>query len=279
MDWDSIHSQEFVVRVLRSHLVSKRVAPTYLFTGPAYSGKEEMARTFACALNCEAGHVFQPCSCASCIKIEKGVHPDVRRIGDAEAKSIKIEEIRDMIKWAYLKPYEGLWKVFVFEGSERLTLEASNALLKTLEEPPAQTVFCLLVVSKSHLLETIQSRAFELRFWPGAGHDQTDLAGLKSSLRENRAGNWEDFFESYVSLERSELHQLFSGLMAVFRERLQEITVGGSYPAEIMRGYLSAIDTLYETREALEANANAKLALSRLAMQLRRILPKAKLVS
>src|SRR5207248_272507 len=110
---------------------------------------------------------FDDCVCASCRKSEAGSHPDLHVLGkDLKLKSIKIEEVRDAIADAALKPYEGKWKVFVVLEAGRLTADASNAFLKTLEEPPPHTVFILTVETKAGLLETIQSRGFEVRLKP-----------------------------------------------------------------------------------------------------------------
>jgi len=270
--WDKIKKQDFVVKILSEHLKSGRLASTYLFTGELESSKEEMARGFACALNCEKEVLFDDCGCVSCSKIIGEGHPDVMWVGAHDAKSIKIEEIRNMMKWVTLKPYEGKWKVFILSGVDRLTHEASNALLKTLEEPPQRTIFCLLAESKSHLLETIQSRSFELRFRPDANVGGPDLRDLKESLSRMQENHWEEVLDSYQSLKRGALNQCFGELMQYFRDRIRDVGGEAKDPSRIA-SYLKAIDSVYESREALESNANQKLVLSRLAMKLRRVSP------
>ncbi|MDD5218921.1 MAG: DNA polymerase III subunit delta, partial [Candidatus Omnitrophica bacterium] len=177
MIWDKIETQPFVTGILKTHVETGRLAATYILSGDVQSGKEEMAQALACALNCEEKKSFESCACASCMKILNGNHPDVRWLGKAEerARSIKIEEVRDMLNWVYLKPYEGEWKVFIVTEADRLTLEAANALLKTLEEPPARTIFCLLVENRSNLLETIQSRSFKLKLRANSNIIEPDL--------------------------------------------------------------------------------------------------------
>ena len=149
MSSDVFERQQFVVRLLESQTQRSRIAHTYLFTGKEEDGLEEIALAFACRLNDEAGLPMGDYSSPSSKKILNGNHPDVMLLGrDETASSLKIEEVRNLIRDVSLKPFEGNYKVAILIGAERLTTEAQNAFLKTLEEPPAQTVFCLLVSKK-----------------------------------------------------------------------------------------------------------------------------------
>ena len=142
----------------------KRHATTYLFTGNELERKKVLALAFARALNCEKVSFATGCDCKSCGKIEAGTHPDVKWYGlDEEANSIKISEVRDFKNWLGLKPFEGRTKVFIFNQAERLTAEAQNALLKSLEEPPVGNVIIFLVPNRKSLFDTIVSRAMEVK--------------------------------------------------------------------------------------------------------------------
>ena len=139
-------------------------ATTYLFTGKELERKKALAIAFARALNCVNPPFQISCSCAACKKIEAGSHPDVKWYGaDEEANSIKIADARDFKSWLSLKPYEGKVKVFIFNQAERLTAEAQNALLKSLEEPPPGNVILFLVPTAKSLFDTISSRATQIK--------------------------------------------------------------------------------------------------------------------
>ena len=267
--------------LLLAHLRLNRIAHTYLFTGPEGEKKNKLVLGFAQALNCERGgfleecptgaitilekkHDGGDCGCVSCKKIEKGIHPDLRWLGkDEKVRSLKIEEVRSVLHEASLKPFEGKWKVFVFQGAERLTLEAANALLKTLEEPPGHSVFLLLVEAKAHLLETIQSRGFEIRVPPEPEPDPREAGEIR--LLEEKG--WEGFFEGIRASSRTELAGVLENLLRYFKTRSAE-----EWPKSPTRSenFLKAFDSVYEVQEAVDANVNQKLALTHLEIQLRR---------
>jgi hypothetical protein len=266
--------QDFAVHVLSSHLKHARLAHTYLFTGEAASGKEDVAMDFACALNCEQQNFFRDCECLSCSKTRRGLHPDIQWVGkDLDVRSIKIEEVREVINTAAMKPYEGKWKVFILNRAERLTTEASNAFLKTLEEPPAHTIFTLLVETKAYLLETIQSRSFEIRMKPLDGAEATaeDADRVRGVLA--MAGDWDDYLRSYQEKPREELKTILNSLTVCLSDTLRRKAGRESSESLPVHEWVEAINTVIETREAVDENANQKLALTRLAMKLGKMIP------
>jgi DNA polymerase-3 subunit delta' len=155
----SVAGHEWAVALLRRSLVEERVGHAYLITGSPQIGKTTLARTFAQALNCahpEAGE--RPCgACRSCRLVSGDSHPDVRLV-EPDGASLKIDQIRALQRQVALSPVEGRWKVYILREMERATPEASNALLKTLEEPPSYTVLLLTASEAEVLLPTIVSR-------------------------------------------------------------------------------------------------------------------------
>ncbi len=251
--------------LLLAHLKRKRIAHTYLFSGPEESAKRELAIRWAQALNCEREKFLEACGCTSCRKISEGNHPDVRRLGgDEKSRSIRIEAVRELIHQASLKPFEGRWKVFIFEGAERLTPDAANALLKTFEEPPEESVFVLLVENKSHLLETIQSRAFEVRVPPAGREDYRRNPAFQRLEKEG----WGGFLAALQGVKWPELSEWLEGLAYYLRDRS---AAEGKQSPERSRELLEALETVYETEEALSANVNQKLALTHLEIQMKGI--------
>jgi DNA polymerase-3 subunit delta' len=180
--FEQLVGQDRAVRVLRSALMRDRVAHSYLFTGPESVGKSTAARVFAQALNCEAEREEAPCGrCRSCALIERGNHPDVRvltisaDIRGRQRSEISIDQIRQnpkkpretpppLIHDAYLKPGMGRHKVYIIDPADRMSEEASNAVLKVLEEPPPHVVLILVSSEPASLLPTIVSRCQQVAF-------------------------------------------------------------------------------------------------------------------
>ena len=151
--------QERAIRLLQRGLKTGRTAHAYLFAGPEGIGKRTAALALAQALNCQQGDaVDDGCgACQSCRKITRGLHPDVQVL-EPDGATLKIDQIRALGADAALRPYEGKRKVFILQGAEKMTEQAANALLKTLEEPPGWTVLVLLTSTPSALPLTIVSR-------------------------------------------------------------------------------------------------------------------------
>lgn len=168
MSFKDIKGQSKATDFLKKGMQNKRVASAYLFTGPESVGKKFAAIEFAKALNCKEAS-FDACNtCPSCIKIQKGQHPDIHIISNTEEESksdyIKIEDIRFLQKNAFLRPYEADFKVFIIDNAHNFTPEAANALLKVLEEPPARSVIILISSKPQLLFKTIISRVRIIRF-------------------------------------------------------------------------------------------------------------------
>ena len=140
--------------------------PSYLYVGPDGAGKRERAKNFAKGVNCLDARDGKPCeACTSCKKIDREIHPDVFFIQPEGASStIGIDQVREVINKANLKPYEARSKVFIINNAHSMNEVSANAFLKTLEEPPENTVFILISRSKDLLLPTIVSRCHIVRF-------------------------------------------------------------------------------------------------------------------
>jgi DNA polymerase III subunit delta' len=165
--FSAILGQPNAVNILKSGIESGRVAHAYLFAGPAGLGKKLTALTFARALNCQSE--VKPCdSCVSCQKAIHSNHPDIVHL-KPEGLSFKIEQARELQKMVHSRVYEGNYKVFIIEDMHKATLQASNSLLKTLEEPPGNSVFVLISENPNALPQTVLSRCQRVNFAPLPG--------------------------------------------------------------------------------------------------------------
>ena len=163
MPFKDIKGQERALEIIKINLDRGKLAGGYLFTGPESVGKKMSARVLSQALNC-LQNTNDACGvCSSCIKIEKGQHPDVHIISSNDPK-LKIEEIRQLKKDIYLRAYEGKFKVFIIDNAHTLTPEASNCLLKVLEEPPDSSLIILVTDKGPMLFKTIISRCKVVKF-------------------------------------------------------------------------------------------------------------------
>lgn len=189
----NVIGHDWAVQWLRQTLVSNQVRHAYCILGPANVGKMTLALGFARALLCTADDpLARPCeACAACRKTAGGFHPDLRLIAPAaEASVLSVELIRDsVVREAALSPLAGQRKVFIIENMHLATPAAANALLKTLEDPPATVVIILLTERREALLPTILSRCQVISLRPLA-HEQIeqdlrarfDLAPAQASL-------------------------------------------------------------------------------------------------
>ena len=170
--WNTIGHEKTIQSLGRS-LELDRVSHAYLVTGPRGVGKATLALDFTRALNCLGDD--RPCGeCTQCQRIAAGTHTDVRTVGvvadagdDVRARvAIGIDQVRELQHEASLKPYEGRFRVFIIDEADRMSEEAANALLKTLEEPPDQVALLLLAVEPDRLLPTVTSRCRRLDLRP-----------------------------------------------------------------------------------------------------------------
>ena len=166
MALDAIRDQAEAVTLLRRAIASERVAHAYAFVGPEGSGRKATALAFASTLVAPQGG-------PAAARVERGSHPDVHLLGPTPPPSnpkgtpaLRIEAIRELERRASLKPAEAAWKVFIVDEAEKMTASTPQALLKTLEEPPARTVIILVLSQIRALPATVLSRCQVVRFRP-----------------------------------------------------------------------------------------------------------------
>ncbi len=174
MAFSDVLGQKRAIDILRKDLDSGNLYGGYLFTGPAGVGKKLVALNFAKAINCQRKKVDCCDDCSSCRRMNKMNHPNLRLISP-ERGSLRIEQIRDLKTEVGCKIYEGKKKIWILDESDKLTPEASNSLLKILEEPPHNLVIILITHLPALLPATVVSRCKIIEFSP---LKKTDLHNL-----------------------------------------------------------------------------------------------------
>ena len=165
--YTGIIGREDIKKRLRNAAAKDRAAHAYIFSGEAGTGKKYIAKLFAMALQCEAGGE-EPCmECKSCRMALAGNHPDILFVSHEKPASVGVDEIREqVVEDADIRPYCSKKKIYIVPDASKMTVQAQNALLKTLEEPPAYCHIMLIADNTDVLLPTIRSRCVEMNIHP-----------------------------------------------------------------------------------------------------------------
>jgi DNA polymerase-3 subunit delta' len=161
-----------ILDLLSRSIAGGSVPPSLIFSGPEGVGKRSVALAVAQAFNCTnrdsvktGDYVLDACGvCPACSRIARGMYSDVLVVTPGDTGTIKIEQIRDVIDRSMYRPFEGRRRVTILDAADTMMAAAQNALLKTLEEPPASSVFILVTARPDALLPTVRSRCSQIRF-------------------------------------------------------------------------------------------------------------------
>lgn len=166
--WNDVVGQRQLTDNLKNALKYKKISHAYLIQGEKLSGKMMIADLFARALQCEAEEGIRPCNrCRSCRQAMNGNHPDIMYVEHDKPNVISVDNIRQQINGDIaIKPYSGPYKIYIMDEAEKMNVQAQNALLKTLEEPPEYAVLLLLATRAEAMLQTILSRCVVLNTKP-----------------------------------------------------------------------------------------------------------------
>jgi DNA polymerase-3 subunit delta' len=237
--FDQIKGQEKAIAILRNALGNSRLAHAYLFIGPEGVGKRLTALTLAKAMNCQSPPEAGDCceKCPSCIKVNSSNHADVITMGP-EGEFIKIDQVREIQKRLRFRPMEGGRRACVIDPADQMKAEASNALLKVLEEPPRDTHLLLMTARPHQLLSTILSRCQWIKFKPLSQPDIAQILKKSRGLDEEKA-------HFYASLAGGSAGQAVSLSARVdFQKRLDWLQVFSNLPQK-------STEEVFETCERL----------------------------
>ncbi|MCD8379632.1 MAG: DNA polymerase III subunit delta' [Lachnospiraceae bacterium] len=242
--FDNIIGQEHIKNHMQAAVRHENPSHAYLLSGEKGSGKKMLAEAFASALQCEGEPGEKPCGkCLSCMQMMTGNHPDVIYVRHEKPNVISVDEIRRQLNQDVgIKPYRSKWKIYIVDEAEKMNVQAQNAALKTLEEPPDYAVILLLTANTDSMLETIKSRCVTLAVRPVQEDTlrhylmrQAKLpdyqAGLCAAFARGNVGRalllssspeFEEDREETVSLLRSMKLKSVNDLAAVARKKVEK---------------------------------------------------------
>lgn len=188
MNFRDIVGHEDIIKHFKSSIDLDKVGHAYIVNGELGSGKKMLARTFASALQCESGQ-SEPCGhCQSCLQVATGNHPDIIEVTHEKPGVISVDEIREQVVDSIgIKPYKSKYKIYIIPDAQLMNVQAQNALLKTIEEPPAYGVILLLTTNLDKLLPTVQSRCITLSTKPIRERDMLSYLKNEMGLTEEKA--------------------------------------------------------------------------------------------
>ena len=160
--FSEVVGQEYIIKTLINAIKNKKIAHAYLFAGPRGTGKTTIAKLFAKAINCEHFENEACDECSSCLAFKENNHPDIIELDAASNNSV--DDIREIIEQVPYAPMLGKYKVYIIDEVHMLSASAFNALLKTLEEPPAHVVFILATTDPQKIIPTVLSRCQRYNF-------------------------------------------------------------------------------------------------------------------
>ena len=272
---------ERIERYLKNSVAKGRLSSAYIFSAGLLEDKEKTALNFAKAIECEEKDF--PCnSCDNCLKIDSFIHPDVKWLkGKGVVSSLTIDEVREVQKEMFLKPYFGKKRVYIFE-IERLNEEASNAFLKTLEEPPEYTHLILIAKSDQEFLPTIVSRCQKITFSSKRKvlekEEKALQQGLAAAINSLSLQNPLGIFGiAEKIINENQVDSSLNLLLFYYRDLLllknraekellvnPEVTDGELNSSQIME----LIDLINDTRREIHQSANLKLSLEVMLMNI-----------
>lgn len=258
MELSALKGNEILKEQLSRQERGRGLSHAYIISGLAGSGRHTLARLLAAAMLCTS-QGEKPCGrCGPCVKVSKGLHPDVSVItGPGEGKPVTVDQVRALRSDAYIRPNEGERKVYLLEGADQMNSSAQNAMLKLLEEGPPYAAFLLLAENSGGLLQTVRSRCEELALIPAEQREAAlpdpermeQVKQLADALE--RAGEME-LFEAAMMLDSKRGREELSAFLDALVEELSARAARGGDRRRLLR----AVELVRKLRGAAKLNVN-----------------------
>lgn len=288
----NVLGNENVKRILEKSIAEGNISHSYMFVGKKGIGKLMFAKEFAKALYCTGKE--KPCGkCEECNRFEEHNNPDIVII-DEEEKSIKTETIKEMVKSVYEKPIQSAKKIYIINDSEKMTKEAQNSLLKTLEEPPEYVIMILITENENLLLNTVKSRCTKIKFNELTNSEIKQILKTKYSLEEVsdtvlefaegsveralRVHGKDEIFNTLknivYNLDEIDIIDLLNKKDIVFKEKediyeiLNYINIMLYKKSKENVKYINCIKIIEETKDRLKKNSNYDMTIDNLLLKL-----------
>lgn len=247
MNFDGIVGQKEIIKSLENAVLNDKVAHAYIFTGPEGIGKRTVAEDFAGVLVCSGTNGGRACgSCICCQMFQNGSNPDFHMI-EADGGSIGVEDIRGIQSEIIVKPLYAGKKVYLIVDADKMTVQAQNCLLKTLEEPPHYAVIILTTSNDAALLETIKSRTLKYAFKKNTREEILKILEFHTGIDIADA----DFITAYADgVPGVAIDLAGSGDFASLREKAIDLVF------KLSRTKLVDIFEIYDFFEANKSNVN-----------------------
>jgi len=280
-------------KILENSIKTNKISHSYIFIGQSGVGKFLFSKEFAKAVLCQGKQ--KPCDkCEACIKFNGENNPDIQIIDEIEEKSIKTETIKEMVKGVYEKPIASAKKVYIIKDSQKMTKEAQNSLLKTLEEPPEYVVIILITENENLLLNTIKSRCSKVKFNPLTNIEITkilkekcDFEEVSENILEIAGGSvahalqiqgkeslFNEIKETFSNLERLNIIDLLNKKDVLFKDKdsiyevLNYINIILFNKTNENVKYTNCIKIVEETKDRLKKNSNYDMTIDNLLLKI-----------
>lgn len=293
MNFNHIIGNEPIKQLLTKTIENKTNTHSYLFIGPEGIGKKLFAKEFAKAILC-IEEKEKPCNkCKACIEFETSNNPDYNEI-TTEENSIKIEQIRLMQSKVAEKPIISNKKVYIIDDSEKMTKEAQNCLLKTLEEPPEYITIILITSNESQILNTVKSRCTKINFNPIENNalkkyleqtynfqniTQNMLKAYSGSIKKALEMNekkeiYEELDKYFYNIEKLQIIDVLNKIECLYKskenikEMLEYINTILFEKAKTNTKYIEYIQQVEQTKQKIKLNANYDMTIDNLLLNI-----------
>lgn len=291
--FNNILGNEEIKRKLEINIKQDKISHSYMFIGQSGIGKFMIAKEFAKAILCQEEN--KPCDkCEACIKFNGDNNPDIQIIDETEEKSIKTETIKEMVKGVYEKPIASAKKVYIINDSQKMTKEAQNSLLKTLEEPPEYVVIILITDNDNLLLNTIKSRCAKIKFNSLTNDEITKILKEKYNYEEvplnvlevaegsvthalsiqGKENLFNEIKRTFLNLEKINIIDLLNKKDILFKDKdsiyevLNYINIILFNKINENIGYTKCIKIVEETKDRLKKNSNYDMIIDNLLLKI-----------